>query len=345
MAQAATVNREDDRQADGSSAARQRRIADRMRAALRAIESWRVIVAFGVVFLAATAFAPNFTTNGNLVGLLQSMTFQGLLAVGVALVLIGGEIDISVGSIYALSSVVTALVLHNGSSVMVAAAAGLAVATGCGLLNGFIADLLGIPAVVVTIATLGLYGGVALVVSKGSPVSDLGIHPTFFDRFGSGTTIAGISYVSVVFVVVIVLMALLLQRTVFGFHVYALGSNPRTARLIGVRVRGLRILLLTISGITGGISGVVSVAYLHSASPTSGSNYALGVLAAVIIGGVSLVGGRGTMLGVFFGLAVVAIIANVLVLRGVSPSWTTAVAGIVLIAAVGIQRIGVRREA
>jgi ribose/xylose/arabinose/galactoside ABC-type transport system permease subunit len=304
-----------------------------------------VVVAFLIVFVAASLISSRFATTSNLLSILQAMTFEGLLAVGVGLVLIGGEIDISVGSTFSLAGVVAAVAMSHGASVAVAIAIALGVGLGCGVINGVVAELFQIPAVVVTLATLGVYAGLALVISGGSPVSSVGDHPGFFTGFGTGTVVGQLTWLSVIYVAVAVIAGAILQGTTFGFRVFAVGSNPRAARLVGINVPLIRIGLLTISGLTAGASAVLSLAYLQSASPISGTSYALDVLAAVIIGGVSLTGGRGTMLGVFLGLGVVQIISNMLTLTGVSPNWQSAVSGLVLVLAVGVQRLGVRRDA
>lgn len=312
---------------------------------LAARPSARVVVAFLIVFVAASLISSRFPTTSNLLSVLQAMTFEGLLAVGVGLVLIGGEIDISVGSTFSLAGVVAAVALSHGATVGVAIAIALGVGLGCGLVNGLVAELFQIPAVVVTLATLGVYAGLALVISGGSPVSSIGDHPGFFTGFGTGTVVGQLSWLSVIYVAVAFIAGLVLQGTTFGFRVFAVGSNPRAARLVGINVGLIRVGLLTVSGLTAGAAAVLSLAYLQSASPISGTSYALDVLAAVIIGGVSLTGGRGTMLGVFLGLGVVQIISNMLTLTGVSPNWQSAVSGLVLVLAVGVQRLGVRRDA
>ena len=157
--------------------------------------------------------------------------------------------------------------------------------------------------------------------------------PGFFDGFGQGG-IGGISYITILFVILALAAETMLRRTVFGFRIFAIGSNPLAARLVGFRVESTRIIILALSGLLAGLSGVCSVAYLHTAGPTAGTGYELTVLAATIIGGVQLTGGRGSIFGVILGLIVIGIIQNLIVFWGVSPSWTQGVSGLVLIAAV-----------
>lgn len=292
-----------------------------------------ILVAAVIFFAIGSLSSPYFLTLDNLTGILQSITFLGFLSVGVGLALIAGEIDISVGSIYALSAVVTALLLKNGYGVPVAIVGGLAVGLACGLVNGIVAQVINVSAVVVTLATLGVFRALTLVTAGGSPITGMPEAPAFFDGFGQGG-IGGVSYITILFLVVAACAEIVLRKTAFGFRLVAVGSNPVAARLVGFHVERMRIVLLALSGMLAALSGVCSVAYLHTAGPTAGAGYELTVLAAAIIGGVQLTGGRGSIIGVLLGLCVIGIIQNLIVLWGISPNWTQGVSGLVLIAAV-----------
>ena len=276
--------------------------------------------------------SPYFLTVENLAGVLQNVTFLGFLTVGVGLALMAGEIDISVGSIFGIVSVVVALLLKAGYGVPLAVGAGLVVGLTCGFLNGIIAQLINVPAVVVTLATLGIYRAIALVLANGSPVGGLPDNPVFFDSFGQGG-VGQVSHITLLFLVVAFVVEMALRFTSSGFRVLAIGSNPLAAHLIGFHVERTRVLLLAFSGLMAAVSGICAVAYLDTAGPTGGTGYELSALAATIIGGVKLSGGRGSILGVLLGLCVIGIIQNLIVLWGISPNWTQGVSGIVLIAA------------
>ena len=317
--------------------------ATMLRAALMFEE--RGICAAVLLFFAIGAVTnPYFVGAGNLSGILQSMTFLGFLAIGVGLALIAGEIDISVGSVFGLTSVVTALALHGGLGLGAAIALGLATGMMCGVVNGVVAQLIKVSAVVVTLATLGIYRALALVIANGSPVTGMPSLPGFFNTFGQGG-LGSVSYVTILFLLLALLAEFMLRRTSFGFGIFAIGSNPLAARLVGFRVERTRMILLTVSGLLSGISGVCSVAYLHTAGPTAGTGYELTVLAATIIGGVQLTGGRGSVLGVLLGLAAIGIIQNLIVLWGISPSWTQGVSGLVLIASMTVTWLAHRDRA
>jgi ribose/xylose/arabinose/galactoside ABC-type transport system permease subunit len=299
---------------------------------LLAVDELGIFVATVVFFIVGALSSPYFLTVSNLTGILQNITFLGFLSIGVGLVLMAGEIDISVGSIFGLTGVAAALVLRAGYPLTTAITSGLLVGVACGLVNGLVAQVIKIPVVVMTLATLGIYRAIALALANGSPVGGLPPNPFFFDWFGQGA-VAQVSYITILFLIVALIAEIALRWTSSGFRLLAIGSNPQAARLVGFHVERTRVLLLAFSGFIAGLSGVCSVAYLDTASPTAGTGYELSVLAAVIIGGVKLTGGRGSILGVLLGLCVIGIFQNLIVLWGVSPNWTQGVSGLVLIAA------------
>ena len=299
---------------------------------LLAVDELGIFVALALFFIVGALSSPYFLTVSNLTGILQNITFLGFLSIGVGLVLMAGEIDISVGSIFGLTGVVAALMLREGYPLAAAIAGGLLVGVACGLVNGLVAQVIKIPVVVMTLATLGIYRAIALALANGSPVGGLPMNAFFFDWFGQGA-VAQVSYITILFLIVALMAEIVLRWTSSGFRLLAIGSNPQAARLVGFHVERTRMLLLAFSGLIAGMSGVSSVAYLDTASPTAGAGYELSVLAAVIIGGVKLTGGRGSILGVLLGLCVIGIFQNLIVLWGVSPNWTQGVSGLVLIAA------------
>jgi ribose/xylose/arabinose/galactoside ABC-type transport system permease subunit len=319
-----------------------------LRSILTAISRFQergVLLAFIVVFVAAALKSGTiFLQTGNLIGILQDVTFLGFITVGMSFALVAGEIDISVGSIYGLVSVSTALRILAGTPIWLAILMGLGIGLGAGLLNALVARIIRVPAIIVTLATLGVFQAFSLVLTNGSSVSNLPPDNSFYNSFGQGSVAGTISWISMLFLLTALVGGIVLARTPFGFRVYAVGSNPRSARLVGIDVPLMRIAVLTLSGFTAAIAGVTSVAYLTSASPTGGQGYELDALAAIIIGGAKLTGGRGTILGTVIGLFVVGIIRDEIVLAGVSTNWQTAVSGTVLLAAVAIDSITRRKE-
>ena len=295
-------------------------------------DEFGILLAVVLFFVVGAASSPYFVTVANLTGILQNITFLGFLSIGVGLALMAGEIDISVGSVFGLAAVATALVLKAGHPLAAAVVVGLLVGLACGFVNGLVAQVIKVPVVVVTLATLGVYRALALALANGSPVGGLPDNPLFFDRFGQGG-IGQVSYITILLLVVALIAELVLRFTSSGFRLLAIGSNPLAAHLVGFHVERTRVLLLAFSGLVAGLSGVCSVAYLDTAGPTAGTGYELSVLAATIIGGVKLTGGRGSIVGVLLGLCVIGIFQNLIVLWGISPNWTQGVSGLVLIAA------------
>ena len=302
-----------------------------------------ILLALVLFFIAGSLSSPYFLNANNLAGILENVTFLGFLTVGVGLALMAGEIDISVGSTFGLASVVTAMTLKGADSVIIAMLAGLLVGLVCGFINGAVAQVIKAPVVVVTLATLGIFRAIALGLANGSPVGGLPESAAFFDWFGQGA-IGNISYITMLFLLVALAAEIFLRFTSSGFRLLAIGSNPEAAHLVGFHVERTRVLLLVFSGFVAGLSGVCSVAFLNTASPTGGTGYELSALAAVIIGGVKLTGGRGSILGVMLGLCVIGIFQNLIVLWGISPNWTQGVSGLTLIAAMTLTWLTRRRE-
>ncbi len=315
----------------------------RWRHRLAAFDELGILLALVLFFVAGALSSRYFLTVSNLAGILQNITFLGFLTIGVGLALMAGEIDISVGSTFGLTAVVTALALKGGYSVALAVSAGLLVGLVCGLINGIVAQVIKVPVVVVTLATLGIYRAIALGLANGSPVGGLPESAFFFDWLGQGA-IADISYITILFLLVALLAEIVLRWTTSGFRLLAIGSNPQAAHLVGFHVERTRVLLLAFSGLVAGLSGVCSVAYLDTASPTGGTGYELSALAAVIIGGVKLTGGRGSILGVLLGLCVIGIFQDLIVLWGISPNWTQGVSGLTLVAAMTLTWLTRSRE-
>jgi len=302
-----------------------------------------IFVLLVVLCVIVSIINPNFLLTINLQNLARQIGAFGIFSIGLGLVIITGGIDISVGSTFGLAAVTTALLSRADYGLIVAVAAGLGVGLACGFVNGILAQAIGVPAVVITLATLGIYRACALALANGSPVGGLPENTQFFDTFGQGS-IGQVSYITILFLIIAVIGEAALRWTSSGYRLLAIGSNPRAARLVGFKVERTRVMVLTFSGLMAGLSGVCSVAYLDTAGPTAGTGYELSVLAATIIGGVKLSGGRGSILGVLLGLCVIGVIQNLIVLWGISPNWTQGVAGLVLIVAMTLTWVTNRKS-
>ncbi len=284
-----------------------------------------------------------FLTTQNFINVSRQASYVGIMAVGMVFVIAMGDIDLSVGSIWMLSSVMMAIALRDGYSIWIAVAVCMIVATCCGLLNGALSVALGIPTIIVTLGTLSLFRGLGLVVTNATPVSGYNLETWFFEWIGGRDPVFGV-WISV-WVMLIVGIAgwILFNHTPFGRRVQAIGSNRQAALFSGIRISRTRILVMTLMGFIVGIAAVVALAFNRNGSPTVGVGTELSVIAATIIGGTALSGGSGSVLGAILGALIIALIQNGLALLAVPPAWSTAVTGIVIIVAVTLDYLIKRR--
>jgi ribose transport system permease protein len=299
------------------------------------------IVSLGAYFASRNGV---FISLENLGNIAEQSTFLGLLAVGMTFVVVSGQFDLSVGSMFGLSAIVFAEALAAGWNVWLAVLAGIASGAGMGLTNGLLSVFFRVPVIIITLGTLSIYRGTSYWISGGFPVSNFGQSSGLF-RFGQGRLIPwppGLNWIPDVVLAlaaVALLGHLLLSRTAFGQHVYALGSNRRAAQLAGVHVNRVQAGVLTLLGLTAGIAGVLGVAQAGSADPNGGAGYELDVIAAVIIGGAALTGGRGRVLASLLGILLIGEVRNGLVISGVSLYGQIIVSGALVVAAVAVDRL------
>ncbi|MCA9876629.1 MAG: ABC transporter permease [Thermomicrobiales bacterium] len=331
---AVNVPARDDRPSGGRSLAQR----------LLLIDEIGVIGALAVLIVLLSLLAGDkFLTAQNFINVSRQASYVGIMAVGMVFVIAMGDIDLSVGSIWMLSSVMMAIALRDNYSIWVAVAVCLVVATLCGLVNGALSVALGIPTIIVTLGTLSLYRGLGLVVSNASPVSGYNLDTWFFTWIGGRDPVFGV-WISVwVMLIVGILGWVLFNHTPFGRRVQAIGSNRQAALFSGIRIARTRIMVMTLMGFIVGIAAVVALAFNRNGSPTVGVGTELGVIAATIIGGTALSGGSGSVLGAILGALIIALIQNGLALLAVPPAWSTAVTGIVIIVAVTLDYFIKRR--
>ncbi|MFN8592624.1 MAG: ABC transporter permease [Thermomicrobiales bacterium] len=297
-----------------------------------------------LVVLLALLVPETFLTTQNFINVSRQASYVAIMAVGMVFVIAMGDIDLSVGSVWMLSSVMMAIALRDGYNIWIAVAVCLIVATVCGLLNGALSVALRIPTIIVTLGTLSLYRGLGLVVTNASPVSGYDLKTWFFEWIGGRDPVFGV-WISVwVALIVGIIGWVLFNRTAFGRRVQAIGSNQQAARFSGIRISRTRIIVMTLMGFIVGIAAVVSLAFNRNGSPTVGAGTELSVIAATIIGGTALSGGSGSVLGAILGALIIALIQNGLALLAVPPAWSTAVTGIVIIVAVTLDYLIKRRS-
>jgi ribose transport system permease protein len=276
---------------------------------------------------------PYFLTVSNLLNVMEQTTINALIAVGMTFVILTGGIDLSVGSMVALSGVVLASVLARGQPSLVAVLAGVGVGALCGLVNGVLITRGRLPPFIATLGMMSVARGAALLYTDGRPISGFG--QSF--RFLSTERVLMIPMPVVVTLVVYVLAHLVLTRTVFGRYVYAIGGNEEATRLSGVDVRFHKTMVYALSGAMSALAAVQLTARLNSAQPIAGIMYELDAIAATVIGGTSLMGGSGTLAGTLIGALIMGVLRNGLNLLGISSFLQQVVIGLVIIIAVLID--------
>ncbi|MDO8679041.1 MAG: ribose ABC transporter permease [Acidobacteriota bacterium] len=293
------------------------------------------VIGLGVLCAVLWALTPHFLTVSNLLNVAQQTSINAIVAVGMTFVIVSGGIDLSVGSIVALSGVVLGALLQGGQPLAVALAAALAVGLGCGLLNGALVSVGGLPPFIATLGMMSVARGAALVFTEGRPVSG-------FDEGFRSLATGAIGFVPAPVVVMIgVYMAahVVLTRTTFGRYVYAIGGNEEATRLSGVAVRFHKTAIYGVSGVMSAIAAIVLTARLNSAQPIAGTMYELDAIAATVIGGTSLMGGEGTLAGTLVGALIMGVLRNGLNLLGVSSFLQQIVIGGVIVGAVLVDTV------
>jgi ribose transport system permease protein len=292
-----------------------------------------VIVCVGLAIL-----SPDFRTVGNLLDVMRQVSINAVISFGMTLAILLGGIDLSVGSVLAVSSVLTALLMKGGHGAVVATTVGLVAGAAMGSLNGVVIAKGKVAPFIATLGTMTLLRGLALVLSKGSPISNFS--SDLFSLLGGGYLIHLIPLPVVWMLIVFALFWFILTRTVFGRHVYATGGNSEAARLSGVKTDRVQILVYTISGAMAAAAGVILTSRLDSAQPTAGAGYELDAITAVVLGGTSLSGGRGWIFGTLVGALLIGVLNNGLNLIGVSAFYQQVAKGAVILIAVLLDRAG-----
>jgi rhamnose transport system permease protein len=293
-------------------------------------ESLLVLAIVGVGIWSAT-LSPFFLVRANLLDLATPYVFIGLLAFGLTFVVVAGEIDISIASTLAVSVVSFAQLYDAGANVWLAAVAGLAVATVLGLVNGALVGLLNLPSLAITLGTLAAYQGLAFVILSGEGVASF---PAGYTKIGGGYIGNELPIALVVLVSSAVVLGLLLHATRFGRYLFAIGSNREAAALSGVPVARARVTVFMLSGLMAGIAGVAYVGFFGSARADAAQGSLLDAVTAVVLGGVNIFGGAGSIPGVFLALVLVAELRNGMQLANLGGDTQNIVIGVLMLVAI-----------
>lgn len=293
-----------------------------------------LLVAMVVLSLYTNSQNSAFLSRSALENILTQVAVLGILAVGQTLLVVGGQLDLSVGSVVSFTSVVGAYLYSHHWSQPAILLVMLGIGTGIGLLWGLLVTYLRVPAFILTLGGLSAFSSLALVISNNRPISVLGA----FNSLGFGDWL-GLPAPAVVFLAAVVLGALVLHGTRFGRQLFALGSSEDAAYLAGLPTRGIKLRLFLLNGLLVGVAGLVQLARLSAGDPSSGSGLELATIAAIVLGGVALTGGRGTMFGSLLGTLTFGVIDASLVFLNVGGAWQSFVTGGVLILAVTVTAL------
>src|SRR5271165_5610068 len=290
------------------------------------------------LFLILSIASPSFLTATNLASVARQTAVINIMALGMTVVIVSGGIDLSVGSILALAGLLGAMSMQT-HAVAVGLVAAILAGTACGLANGLMITTLRVSPFIVTLGTMGIYRGLALIISKGLPVQGI---PDSFSYLAEGN-LFGVPFVLWILAISAVATHVILQHTRLGRYAFSIGSNSEAAFYAGVPVRFHTTAVYALAGLLTGLAGMIEASRLMTGQPTSGQGYELTAIAAVVIGGGSLRGGEGGVMGTLIGAFIMGLLANGSDLLGTNPYWQQVIIGAVIILAVSFDELRKRK--
>lgn len=297
----------------------------------RRLGQYGLLMAFVAVCLVLSLITPRFLTVQNLMIIVTQVSINALLAFGVTFVIITGGIDLSIGSMVAVTGVVAAQFAHpDAYPVVVPVGVGLLAGLGFGAFNGFVITRSNVPPFIVTLGTMTIGRGLALILSKGRPISNLSDE---FNFIGGGK-ILGVPTLILFLLVAFVMCSVLLRKTVLGRYMYAVGGNEQAAKASGIQLSRIKMAVYTLCGGLAALAGILLTSRITTGQPNAGAGFELDAIAAAIIGGTSTSGGSGTMTGTLIGALLIGVISNGLDLLNVTSYYQQVVMGIIIIGAV-----------
>jgi ribose/xylose/arabinose/galactoside ABC-type transport system permease subunit len=297
------------------------------------VQQWGIIIVLVVLVLVLGISTPVFLSPRNIRNILQQVSTLGILSVGMTVLMISGGIDLSVGSSISVVAVIVGSLLKAGYSVGIAVVLGLVIGSAIGLMNGLLASHTRAHPFILTLGTMTLFQGVAIIITEGYPITDLGKK---FEFIG-GALVWRVPFIVLLFFAVLIVGFFVLKYTRLGRTAYAIGGNEYTTYLAGINVKRFKIIFYVVCGFLTGLSSLVLSSRISSAIPTMGTGFELQSIAAAVIGGIPLAGGRGSVWGTLTGVLLLGIIANGLNLLHVEASWQYVVTGAIIVFAVIIH--------
>ena len=299
-------------------------------------------IALALLVIVLSIIEPSFRTPSNLMSLLGQASFNGLIAFGMTLVILSDGIDLSVGSVFALSAIICAELLMFGMPAFVAILLALAAGTALGAISGLLVTKGRLQPFIATLITMTAYRGLAKIITGGKPISQLAGNTTsgefLFKAMGKGNVLLfetiKIPIPAIILVLAFLIVFFVLNKTTFGRRIYATGSNAKCANLVGVNTAKIKIACYSISGFLAALAGLLMISRLDSAQPTLGDGYELDAIAAVALGGTSMSGGRGKITGTIAGVLIIAVLNNGLNIMDVSSYYQEVIKALVILVAV-----------
>ena len=294
------------------------------------------LLALVLLFIVITVLNPSFMEPNNILNLLRQTSINALIAFGMTFIILTGGIDLSVGSILALSSALMAGMMVSGLDPILAILVGILLGAIMGVINGILVSKGKMAPFIVTLATMTIFRGLTLVYTDGKPITGIG-DSEMFQMLGRGYFL-GLPVPAVVMVIAFLILWFLLHKTSFGRKTYAIGGNERASRISGIKVDRVKVAIYGLAGTMAAIAGAILTSRLNSAQPTAGQSYEMDAIAAVVLGGTSLSGGKGRLFGTLVGVLIIGTLNNGMNLLGVSSFYQQVVKGAVILIAVLFDR-------
>lgn len=295
------------------------------------------LLALLVVFIVISAIlSPNFLTPGNILNLLQQASIPGIVAIGMTIVILLGGIDLSVGSVAAFSGMITSMMVAAEMPIIVSIVVGVMLGGVLGLITGVLIARFNLPDFIASLAMMEIGRGAALLTTEGVPVFGL---PSEFKFIGGGFVLGRVSVSGIIWILLTIAFALMLKYTSYGRSLYAIGGNKEAATLSGIKTKRNYAFAYMISGLLSGFAGVLTASWLSTGQPTAGNGMELNAIAASVIGGASLSGGVGTVVGTFGGVFLLQIITNIFNLVGLASFYQQIAKGVIIIAALLLNHV------
>ncbi|CAK6479804.1 Ribose import permease protein RbsC [Peribacillus frigoritolerans] len=294
------------------------------------------LLALVLLFIVITVLNPSFMEPNNILNLLRQTSINALIAFGMTFIILTGGIDLSVGSILALSSALMAGMMVSGLDPILAILVGILLGAIMGVINGILVSKGKMAPFIVTLATMTIFRGLTLVYTDGKPITGIG-DSVMFQMLGRGYFL-GVPVPAVVMIIAFMILWFLLHKTSFGRKTYAIGGNERASRISGIKVDRVKVAIYGRAGTMAAIAGAILTSRLNSAQPTAGQSYEMDAIAAVVLGGTSLSGGKGRLFGTLVGVLIIGTLNNGMNLLGVSSFYQQVVKGAVILIAVLLDR-------